>query len=134
MTWWLSSSKREKFINNFKTYTLDRITSCPISSCASFHLLNVTFTFCQFKYACNHKSCPLFVFMVCCSSEAHELSLYSSTDMYMSNCTVLGYLEPHQCSTWPSAYNVLLTLIDTVFKLTWWLKLHLIRGPLPTPN
>lgn len=133
MTWWLSSSKREKFINKLKTYSLDRISSCKISSCASFILLNVTFTFCQFKYACNHKSCPLFVFMVCCSSEAHELRLYSSTDMYMSNCTLLGYLEPHQCSTWPSAYSVAHAHWYS-FKLTWWLKLHLIRGPLPTQN
>ena len=69
-------------------------------------------------------------------SEAHGLSLYSNTTvMSLSNCTVLGILEPHQWRTWPSAYNLLHSLIGTeLLHLTVWLILHLIWGQLPTPS
>ena len=48
---------------------------------------------------------------------------------------LLGFLEPHQWHTWPSAYNLLHRLDDTeLLQLTVWLALQLIRGQVHTPS
>jgi hypothetical protein len=67
------------------------------------------------KYVSNHNSYPIH-FHVVVLSEALGTSFYFSTVLVlMSNCTVLGSLEPHHCCTTPSAYNLLHRNIDTGF-------------------